>query len=135
MVTISIHESSVGIFVPFLNNLAALLDHATAHAEARKIDPSVLLNMRHYPNMYNLSRQVGEANRHAVVASALLADQAPHQFADGEPDLPELKSASPPRSNSCRACRARRSSRRGTGQWSSRSATVRSGNLPGGRCY
>jgi hypothetical protein len=92
MVTISIHESSVGVFIPFLNNLAGLLDHAEAYAGARKIDPSVLLNMRLYPNMYSLARQVGEANRHAIVASALLADQPPHQFSESEPDFPELKS-------------------------------------------
>ena len=49
----------------FLENLSKLLGHASAYAEARKIDPSVLLKMRLYPNMYNLTQQVGEANRHA----------------------------------------------------------------------
>ena len=53
----------------FLENLSKLLGHASAYAEARKIDPSVLLKMRLYPNMYNLTQQVGEANRHAVTAS------------------------------------------------------------------
>ena len=59
--------------------------------EARKIDPSVLLNARLYPNMYNLTRQVGEANRHAVMACALLAGVEPPVFPDSEPDIPELK--------------------------------------------
>ncbi len=44
---------------------------------ARKIDPAVLLNMRLYPNMYSLRQQVGEANRHAVIACALLAGREP----------------------------------------------------------
>ena len=32
IVTISLHEASVGVFVPYLGNLSALLDHASAHA-------------------------------------------------------------------------------------------------------
>ena len=43
--------------------------------------------------MYNLTRQVGEANRQAaVVGCALLAGRAPHTFGDSEPDIAELKS-------------------------------------------
>ena len=89
--TISLHEASVGVFVPYLGNLSSLLDQASAHAEARKIDPAVLLNMRLSPTMYSLKQQVGEANRHAAVASALLAGRAPYTFSDTEPDIGELK--------------------------------------------
>jgi hypothetical protein len=42
--------------------------------------------------MYSFKQQVGEANRHAVVAGALLAGRAPHAFPNTEPDIPELKS-------------------------------------------
>ena len=90
-VTISLHEASVGMFVPYLGNLSDLLDKASAHAEARNIDPAVLLNMRLSPTMYNLKQQVGEANRHATVACALLAGHAAHAFSDAEPDISELK--------------------------------------------
>lgn len=90
--TISLYDASVGVFVPYLGNLSALLDHASAHATARKIDPAVLLGMRLYPNMYSLKQQVGEANRHAVVAGALLAGRAPPAFGDADPDISELKS-------------------------------------------
>jgi hypothetical protein len=90
-VTITIHNESVGVFTHFLGNLSNLLDHAAAYAEERKIDPAILLNSRLYPNMYNLTRQVGEAIRHAVVACALLADMKPPVFADTEPNIPELK--------------------------------------------
>jgi hypothetical protein len=90
-VTISIHKASVGTFTHFLGNLSILLDHAAAYAEKRKIDPVILLNSRLYPNMYNLTRQVGEAIRHAVIACALLADMTPPTFADTEPNIPELK--------------------------------------------
>lgn len=85
------HQSSVGVFTQFLGSLSDLLDRAAAHAEARKIYPTVLLNARLYPDMYNLTRQVGEANRHAVVACALMSGVEPPAFADTEPDIPELK--------------------------------------------
>jgi uncharacterized protein len=85
------HQSSVGVFTQFLGSLSDLLDHAAAHAEARKIDPSVLLNARLYPNMYNLTRQVGEANRHANLSCALLSGAEPPVFPDTEPDIAELK--------------------------------------------
>ncbi len=89
--SISMHEASVGVFVPFLHNLSGLLDHAASYAEAGKIDPAVLLNMRLYPDMYNLAQQVAEANRHAVIACALLAGREPPDFAELRPDLSELK--------------------------------------------
>jgi hypothetical protein len=91
MVTVSMHQLSVDVFTQFLGSLSDLLDHAVAYAEARRIDPSILLNARLYPNMYNLTRQVGEANRHAVLACALLAGVDPPAFSDIEPDIPELK--------------------------------------------
>ena len=90
--TIPLYDASVGVFVPYLGNLSALLDHAAVHAKARNIDPAMLLNMRLYHNMYSLKQQVGEANRHAVVAGALLADRSPATFGDADPDIAELKS-------------------------------------------
>jgi hypothetical protein len=41
--TISMYKASVPIFVQFLTSLSAWLDKAAAHAEAKKIDPAVLL--------------------------------------------------------------------------------------------
>jgi uncharacterized protein len=90
-VTIAMHQASVGVFTQFLGNLSDLLDRAAVHAEVRKIDPSILLNTRLYPNMYNLTRQVGEAIRHAVVACGPLTDIDPPVFPDAEPDITELK--------------------------------------------
>jgi hypothetical protein len=92
IVTISLYDASVGVFVPYLGNLSVLLDHGAAHAKARNIDPAVLLDMRLYPNMYSLKQQVAEANRHAIVAGALLAGRIPHTSGDAEPDIAELKS-------------------------------------------
>jgi hypothetical protein len=79
------HQASVGVFTHFLDSLSDLLDHAAAHAEKRNIDPSILLNARLYPNMYNLARQVGESIRHAVLACALLTDVDPPIFRKQNP--------------------------------------------------
>ncbi len=85
------YKSSVDVFSQFLGNLSNLLDRAADHAQARKIDPSILLRARLSPNMYDLTRQVGEAIRHAVVSCGLLAGVAPPIFPDTEPDMSELK--------------------------------------------
>jgi uncharacterized protein len=85
------YEASVGVFIPFLDNLSSLLDHAAAYGEARQIDPTILLELRLSPTMYNLAQQVGEANRHAIIACALLAGHEPLAFPDVAPDLAELK--------------------------------------------
>ena len=92
IVTISMHDASVSVFTLYLHNLSELLDHSQAYADARRIDPSVLLNMRLHPTMYNLAQQVGEANRHAVIACALLAGRDPQNFPGSEPGIAELKS-------------------------------------------
>lgn len=90
--TISLCEASVDVFVPYLGNLSVLLDHASSYAIAKNIDPAILLHLRLAPTMYDLTGQVGEANRHAVVACALLAGCKPPVFPQAEPDIPELQS-------------------------------------------
>ena len=125
--TISLHEASVGMFVPYLGNLSSLLDRASAHVEARNIDPAVLLNMRLSPTMYSLKQQVGEANRHATVAGALLARRIPHTFSDTEPDIAELKAR-------ISAASAPRSTPQPIWKSLSRSRTAPSENSPENRC-
>jgi hypothetical protein len=61
--TISMYKASVPIFVQFLTSLSAWLDKAAAHAEAKKIDPAVLLNTRLFPDMFPLARQVRGGDR------------------------------------------------------------------------
>lgn len=59
--------------MPYLTNLAGLLDRASAYAKDKKVDPAVLLALRLAPNMYSLRQQVDEVYRHAIVSCALLA--------------------------------------------------------------
>jgi hypothetical protein len=64
--TVSMYKASAPVFVQFLTSLSAVLVKAAAHAEAKKIDPAVLLNARLYPDMFPLVRQVREATNHAA---------------------------------------------------------------------
>jgi hypothetical protein len=89
--TVSIYTTSVPIFIQFLTALSANLDKAAAFAEAKKIDPSVLLNMRIYPDMYNCARQVQEATRHAVRVGSYLTGEKGPELPNTETTIPELK--------------------------------------------
>jgi hypothetical protein len=40
------YQASVPVFIRMLNNLIGILEKAAADAEARKIDPAVLINSR-----------------------------------------------------------------------------------------
>jgi hypothetical protein len=89
--TVSIYSVSVPIFVQFLTALSANLDKAAAFAESKKFDPSVLLNMRIYPDMYPCVRQVQEATKHAARVAALLAGEKTPDMPNTETTIPELK--------------------------------------------
>ena len=56
--TISMYQASAPRFANTLTNLAAILDKAQAHCEAKKIEPAVLIGARLYPDMFPLSKQV-----------------------------------------------------------------------------
>jgi uncharacterized protein len=89
--TVSMYTISVPIFVQFLTSLSAVLDKAAAFAEAKKVDPSVLLNTRLAPDMFPLVRQVRAATDHALSAGSRLAGVDAPTFANSEATIPELK--------------------------------------------
>ena len=89
--TVSMYKISAPIFMQFLNALSTCLDKAAAHCEAKKIEPAALLNMRLYPDMFPLSRQVRAATDHAVNATARLAGAEPPALANTETSFAELK--------------------------------------------
>jgi hypothetical protein len=88
--TISMYQASIPPIIRSLTNLRANLDKAAAHAEARKIDPSVLINARLYPDMFPLSRQVQIATDTAKGAVSRLAGKEPPKYEDNESTFPEL---------------------------------------------
>ena len=56
--TLSMYQASVPVFLRTLAALSCILDKAAAHAAQRKIEPSVLLNARLFPDMFAFLRQV-----------------------------------------------------------------------------
>jgi hypothetical protein len=89
--TISLYSMSVESFVPMLKNLSALLDKGVQHAEAKKFDPSVLLQARLAPDMLPLVRQVQIACDAAKNCVPRLAGQDPIKIEDNEKTVDELK--------------------------------------------
>ena len=55
---ISMYQASVPRFVHMLGNLSAMLEKAEAHVDARKVDPTSLINFRLFPDMFPFSRQI-----------------------------------------------------------------------------
>jgi len=85
------HQASVPVFQQILTSLSAILTKAAAHAEAKKIDPSVFITARIAPDMFPLSRQIQIATDHAKGASARLAGVEIPAFPDTETTFPELQ--------------------------------------------
>ncbi len=89
--SLSMYQASIPVFVRALGNLSHLLDKGAAHAEARKIDPSVLIGARLAPDMFPLSRQVQIATDSVKGCAARLAGIDIPSYADTESTFPELQ--------------------------------------------
>lgn len=87
---ISMHAASAPRFVAQLKALDALLGKAEAHTTTRKIDPSVLLTARLYPDMFAFTRQVQIACDFAKGAVARLAGVEVPSYTDTEESFIEL---------------------------------------------
>ena len=87
----SMSRAAISSFDIGLNALAAILDKAQAHAEAKRLDPAVLLNMRLFPDMFPLTRQVQITCDLADNAGARLSGIEPPKHADEEKTIAELK--------------------------------------------
>jgi hypothetical protein len=87
----SISSSSVPAFELGLSALSAVLDKASAFAEARKIAPSVLLQTRLSPDMFPLVRQVQTAADIAKNGASRLAGVEFPAYEDNETTIAQLK--------------------------------------------
>jgi hypothetical protein len=87
--SLTMYTATVPTCTRALNNLAAILEKAAAHADSRKIAPAVLLNTRLYPDMFPLSTQIHIANDIAQSGAARLAGAQVPVFEAKERTLPE----------------------------------------------
>ncbi len=87
---ITMYQASAPVFIKMLGNLRAILEKAAAHAAAKKIDESVFVNARLYPDMLPLSAQVQIASDMARGTMARLSGAEPPAIEDKEKTLAEL---------------------------------------------
>ncbi len=88
--TITMHLATVISCTRALKNLAAILEKAADYAQARKIEPAVLLHTRLYPDMLPLSTQIYIANDIAGGGAARLAGAEVPAFDGKDKSLAEL---------------------------------------------
>jgi uncharacterized protein len=86
----SMYQTSIPTFTRVLNNLVAILEKGAADADARKIDPTVLLNARLFPDMFPFTRQVQLAADTAIGGAARLAGTEVPVHENSESSFAEL---------------------------------------------
>jgi hypothetical protein len=87
----SMSKASIPVFEIGLGALSAVLDKAAAHAAAKKIEPTVLLQSRLSPDMFPLVRQVQIASDQAKNGTSRLAGVEPPRYEDNETTIDQLK--------------------------------------------
>jgi hypothetical protein len=86
----TMYDASIPTITRALTNYIKVLEKAAAYAEAKKIDPSVLIQSRLYPDMFPLSKQVQIAADVAKFGSARLAGVEAPKYEDNEATFPDL---------------------------------------------
>jgi hypothetical protein len=92
MPSLSMYEATVPPFVKTLTNMKAVLEKAVAHAQAKKIEETVFLNARLYPDMFPLADQVRIATDIARGTATRLTGGEPATYQDDEKTFAELLS-------------------------------------------
>ncbi|GLQ51683.1 DUF1993 family protein [Dyella flava] len=88
--SISMYQVSIPVFVRALNNLHHVLKQGEAHAKAKSVEDSVMLQMRLIADMLPLVKQVQIATDLAKNGAARLAGVDPLKFEDNETSFDEL---------------------------------------------
>ena len=74
---ISMYHASVPVFLQMLGGLKGVLDKSKKHADEKKWDEATVLNLRFYPDMFTLARQVRQASEHAFAAGRVAGVEVP----------------------------------------------------------
>ena len=88
---ISMHSASVPVFTRMLGHLAAWLDKAEAHAQAKKFDTSVYLAARLAPDMLPFTKQIQIACDAAKFGVARLDGFEAPKCEDSEASFADLR--------------------------------------------
>ena len=87
----SFYDAVVPAYLQMLNSLTGLLTKAEAHCAAKKVDPSVLLGSRLFPDMLPLSKQIQLVSDFAAKGCARLTHSDVPTTPDTEKTFEELK--------------------------------------------
>jgi hypothetical protein len=87
----SFYDAVVPAYLQMLNSMTGLLTKAEAHCAAKKIDPSVLLGSRLFPDMLPLSKQIQLVSDFASKGCARLTHSEVPSTPDTETSFAELK--------------------------------------------
>jgi hypothetical protein len=74
---VSMYHASVPVFLQLLGGLKGTLDKAQKHATEKKWDEATVFNLRLYPDMFTLARQVRQASEHAFGAGRAAGVEVP----------------------------------------------------------
>jgi hypothetical protein len=89
---LSMYQASVPVFIQLLGGVASILDKAEAHCADHKIDESVLLQMRVFPDMFHMAMQTKTTLFHSGGAVArLIGQDVPNYFGAEEASFADLK--------------------------------------------
>ena len=86
----AMYDASVTTITRALTNLIHVLEKGAAYAEAKKIEPSVLINDRLYADMFPLSKQIQIASDVAKIGTSRLAQVEPPKWEDNETTFADL---------------------------------------------
>ena len=88
---ISMYTASVPVFLQLLGGLKGTLQKAEAHCTEKKFDNATIMNLRFYPDMFPLARQVRQVCQHALGAATVAGVAAP-QLPDMDTSFAEMQS-------------------------------------------
>jgi uncharacterized protein len=88
---ISMYTASVPVFLQLLGGLKGTLQKGEEQCTAKKLDAAVVLNLRLYPDMFTLARQVRQVCVHALGAATVAGVAAP-QLPDLDSSFAEMQS-------------------------------------------
>ena len=74
---ISLYTGFVPVCLQLLGGLKTVLQKAEAHTTEQKWDPAVVLNLRLYPDMFTLERQVRQVCNHSLGAGRVAGVDLP----------------------------------------------------------
>ena len=87
---VTMYSASVPVFLQLLGGLKTVIEKGEAACQAKKLDPNVVLNLRLYPDMFTLARQVRQASEHALGAGRAAGVEVP-KLPDIDNSFEEMK--------------------------------------------